>query len=70
MRSIEEAEAEEVEQRERAVREAEEEVRLSTCFVEFLNDHQLFDSLFIGDQKAKILLTVDGTDALLKAYEI
>lgn len=47
-------------------RESEEEIRLTNCFVEYLNDHQLFDSLFTGDENAKILLTVEGTATLAK----
>lgn len=66
MRSIQESEADEIEQREKSVRESEEEIRLSNCFVEFLNDHQLFDSMFTGDENATILLTVDGTATLIK----
>lgn len=67
MRAIEEAETDEIEQRVCAVRNADEETRLSTCFVEFLDGHQLFDSLFIGDNNANILLIVDGTDEPMKA---
>lgn len=68
LRAIEEAEMEEIEKRNRINIEAEEEIRLSTCFVEFLNDHQLFDSLFVGDNSINDLLAVDGATDLVKVY--
>lgn len=66
MRSLEEAEEDEIVQRSKIARETEDEVRLSTCFVEFLNEHHFFNSLFAGDESAKLLLTTDAADLLLK----
>lgn len=66
MRAIEEAENEEIDLKNRSDKDAEEEIRLSMCFVEYLDGYQLFDSLFLGDDTIKILLSVDGTAELLK----
>lgn len=70
LRAIQEAETEEIEQREQVAREIEDEIRLTTCFVEFLNAFQLIDSLFAGDENARVLLAVDGAEALLKEWII
>lgn len=66
LRLIEEAEAEEIEQKSREQNEAVEEQRLSTCFVEGLNEYHFFDILFVGDNSAKVLLMVEGTNDILK----
>uniref|UniRef100_A0A1B0DCP6 Dynein axonemal assembly factor 1 homolog n=1 Tax=Phlebotomus papatasi TaxID=29031 RepID=A0A1B0DCP6_PHLPP len=46
LRKLEEIESEEKVLREKIEKDAKEEVLLRQCFVEFLNRHQLFDSLF------------------------
>lgn len=66
LRAIQEAETEEIEQRDQIARELEDEIRLTTCFVEFLNGFQLIDSLFAGDENARVLLSVVGAEALFK----
>ena len=62
LRHLEEAELEEISKREKMAQEAAEEKRLTLCFVENLNGHQLFDSLFVDDESGRALLNA-GSDA-------
>lgn len=52
----------EVEGRERIAREKEENIHLMKCFVENLDNHQLFDSLFVFDNEdqGECLLKIGG----------
>lgn len=52
---IEVDQLEEIKERERAEQELADEIRLSSCFVEFLNENQLFESMFENDANGKIL---------------
>lgn len=54
---IEVDQLEEIKERERAEQELADEIRLSSCFVEFLNENQLFESMFDvqNDPNGKIL---------------
>lgn len=52
---IEEDQLEEIKERQRVEQEATDEIRLSSCFVEFLNGNQLFESMFLHDENGKIL---------------
>lgn len=53
----------EIVERERSAKEKADEVYLSKSFVEHLNGHQLFSSLFTGDPDGEALLAI-GNDAL------
>ena len=57
-----EAQLAEVKERERIAKAIADELRLSSSFVELLNEHQLFDSLFENDEDGKLLLLI-GEDA-------
>lgn len=46
---------EEIRERERVEQQLADEIRLSSCFVEFLNEDQLFESMFLNDGNGKIL---------------
>ena len=59
MRELEEIEKTEIKDRERRAKERQDEIRLSECFVEHLNDHQLFESLFVDDSEGDALLSID-----------
>lgn len=61
IRNLEEAELAEVKERERIAKELADERRLSSSFVELLNEHQLFDSFFQGDEDGQILLSIGET---------
>lgn len=52
---VEEDQLEEIKERERVEQQLIDEVRLSSCFVEFLNEHQLFESMFLNDKNGSIL---------------
>lgn len=58
---MEEAELAEIKERERIAKELADELRLSSSFVELLNEHQLFDSFFQGDEDGQILLSIGET---------
>lgn len=51
----------EIKERERIAKELADELRLSSSFVELLNEHQLFDSFFQGDEDGQILLSIGET---------
>uniref|UniRef100_A0A182JCY1 Dynein axonemal assembly factor 1 homolog n=1 Tax=Anopheles atroparvus TaxID=41427 RepID=A0A182JCY1_ANOAO len=53
----------EIIERTNAANERDDEVRLSKSFVEHLNGHQLFDSLFEGDSEGEALLSI-GSEAM------
>lgn len=63
LRELNETEKEEIYEREKTSKEIKDEIRLSECFVEHLNENQLFDALFVGDNDGKALLTI-GQDAM------
>lgn len=66
---IEENQLEEIKERERILMELEDETRLSSCFVEFLNEHQLFDSLFVADTNGHILRLIgEEAEELINVY--
>lgn len=76
LREIEENEKDELAAREKFEKSASDEIRLSECFVEFLNEHQLFDSLFENDPDGTTLMMI-GDEALeflekyrIEAYEL
>lgn len=52
---LEEDQMEEIRERERLEQLLADEIRLSSCFVEFLNEDQLFESMFLNDENGKIL---------------
>lgn len=56
---MEEKEKTEIRERERRAKERQDEIRLSECFVEHLNDHQLFESLFEDDPEGDALMSID-----------
>lgn len=60
---LEEAQLNEVKERERIARELSDEQRLSSSFVELLNEHQLFDSMWTEDADGAILMMI-GEEAL------
>lgn len=51
----------EINEREKIAKEKEDEIHLSACFVEHLNNHQLFDSFFEDDLFGKALLSIGST---------
>uniref|UniRef100_A0A182MHM7 U2A'/phosphoprotein 32 family A C-terminal domain-containing protein n=1 Tax=Anopheles culicifacies TaxID=139723 RepID=A0A182MHM7_9DIPT len=53
----------EIIERTNAAKERDDEIRLSKSFVEHLNSHQLFESLFHGDPEGVALLSI-GTEAV------
>lgn len=55
LRQMAEAQAEEVKERERIAKELADEERLSSSFVEFLNENQLFDSFWENDKDGAVL---------------
>lgn len=65
---MEEAQLNEVNERERIARELADENRLSSSFVELLNEHQLFDSFFVDDADGKLLQST-GEEAVNLAKE-
>lgn len=60
---MQETEKDEIYEREKISKEIKDEIRLSECFVEHLNENQLFDSLFVGDNDGRALLMI-GQDAI------
>lgn len=54
----------EVIERERVIKETADEIHLLNCFVELLNRHQLFDTLFLfeNEEQGECLLAI-GTEA-------
>lgn len=48
----------EINEREKIAKEKDDEVHLSACFVEHLNNHQLFESFFEDDLSGKALLSI------------
>lgn len=60
---LEQAQLNEVKERERIARELADEQRLSSSFVELLNDHQLFDSFWTEDADGAVLMMI-GDEAL------
>lgn len=63
LRELNENEKEEIYEREKTSKEFKDEIKLSECFVEHLNENQLFDALFVGDSDGKSLLMI-GQDAI------
>lgn len=59
MRELEEREKTEIKERELRAEERKDEIRLSECFVEYLNGHQLFDSLFVDDPEGDALMSIE-----------
>lgn len=59
LRELEECEKTEIKERELRAKEREDEIRLSECFVEYLNGHQLFDSLFVDDPEGDALMSIE-----------
>lgn len=53
----------EIIERTKAAKERDDEIRLSKSFVEHLNGHQLFESLFQGDPEGAALLSI-GAEAV------
>lgn len=67
LRHLEETQLAEVNERERVAREAADERRLSSSFVELLNEHQLFDSFWDGDADGQLLVsTGEEVETLVK----
>lgn len=60
---LEEAQLNEVKERDRIARELADEQRLSSSFVELLNEHQLFDSFWTDDTDGATLMLI-GEEAL------
>lgn len=71
LRELNENEKEEIYEREKTSKELKDEIKLSECFVEHLNENQLFESLFVGDNDGKSLLMIgqDATD-LVNEYRL
>lgn len=69
LRGIMDDEKAEVEDRERLAREKDENIHLAKCFVENLDKHQLFDSLFVFDneEQGDCLLNIGGEEKNLIA---
>lgn len=65
---MEEAQSNEVAERQRIAKELADEQRLSSSFVELLNDHQLFDSFWAEDEDGRLLLSI-GEEAVNLANE-
>lgn len=63
---MEEAQLNEVKERERIARELADEQRLSCSFVELLNEHQLFDSFWTEDTDGAILMLIGEEVLALK----
>lgn len=63
---LEEAQLNEVKERERIARELADEQRLSCSFVELLNEHQLFDSFWTEDTDGAILMLIGEEVLALK----
>lgn len=61
MREIEANEEMEIQYRNQKAKEEFDAERLSSSFVEHLNEHQLFESLWKGDEDGRILMMVGAT---------
>ncbi|XP_055851601.1 dynein regulatory complex subunit 3 [Episyrphus balteatus] len=70
LREIEAAEEEEIEIRNHKAKELEGEQRFSSSFVEYLNEHQLFESLWLADDDGRTLIQIggDNIDDLMAEY--
>lgn len=69
LQQLEKAQLEEIDERKRIAKEIADEMRLSSSFVELLNEHQLFESLFKDDEDGrKLLLIGEEADQLLNEY--
>lgn len=69
LRELEELEKDEITLREKVTKEKDDEIQLSDSFVEFLNEHQLFQSFFVNDKNtAALLLIGDETKELIESY--
>ncbi|KAJ6649517.1 Dynein regulatory complex subunit 3 [Pseudolycoriella hygida] len=67
---IEEDQSEEIKERLRVEQVLADQIRLSSCFVEFLNEHQLFESMFLSDENGKILRLIgDEAEELINDYK-
>lgn len=67
---IEEDQEEEIRKRQRIEQELADEIRLSSCFVEFLNENQLFESMFENDENGRILRLIgDEAEELINEYD-
>lgn len=71
LQRLQEQQQEEVDERERIARELADANRLSSSFVELLNEHQLFDSFFVNDEEGKVMagLCEESRDEM-KQYRI
>lgn len=58
MRSLEETEQEEIVQKQKYAEEIAENLRLSTCFVEYLNGRKFIETLFACDEDGLKLLSI------------
>lgn len=69
LREIMDAEKVEVEERERIAREREENIHFSECFIEQLDNDQLFTSLFVfeNEEQGECLLNIGGEEKILKS---
>lgn len=69
LREIYTAEEDEIEYRAKKAKAKEDEERLSSSFVEWLNEHQLFESLWEGDVDGAALCQIgEEADELVKEY--
>lgn len=71
LRAIETAEEKEIEIRNRKAKELEGEKRFSSSFVEYLNENQLYESLWENDEDGRTLIEIggDNVDDLLTEYK-
>ncbi|KAL5278736.1 LRRC48 family protein [Megaselia abdita] len=70
LREIYTAEEDEIEYRAKKAKAKEDEERLSSSFVEWLNEHQLFESLWEGDEDGDALCQIgEEADELVKEYK-
>lgn len=69
LRDVESLEEAEVEHRKRIQKEQFDTERFSRCFVEYLNEHQLYESIWDGDDDGRILMLVgDQVEELANNY--
>lgn len=69
LREIYTEEEDEIEFRAKKAKAKEDEERLSSSFVEWLNEHQLFENLWDGDEDGAALCQIgDEADELVKEY--
>lgn len=70
LREIYTAEEDEIEYRAKKAKAKEDEERLSSSFVEWLNEHQLFENLWEGDGDGAALCQIgEEADELVKEYK-